>query len=64
MPQKTIKPKEIYWLLFKIAFLEIMKRERKKIKIKADKKQNSLIKLFKSIKASIIKIEIITANIS
>tara|TARA_B100001113_G_scaffold295313_1_gene252507 strand:+ start:196 stop:312 length:117 start_codon:yes stop_codon:yes gene_type:complete len=38
MPQKTIKPKEIYWLLFKIAFLEIMKRERKKIKIKADKK--------------------------
>tara|TARA_B000000532_G_C18763511_1_gene360750 strand:+ start:94 stop:249 length:156 start_codon:yes stop_codon:yes gene_type:complete len=51
-------------LFFNIEFLEIIKRERKKIKIKANKPYSSLIKLFKSIKARLIKIETITAAVS
>tara|TARA_Y100000766_G_scaffold276439_1_gene280605 strand:+ start:1823 stop:1939 length:117 start_codon:yes stop_codon:yes gene_type:complete len=37
MPQKIIRPNEINWLFFKIEFLEIIKRERKKIAIKRER---------------------------
>ena len=37
MPQKIIRPNEIYWLFFKIEFLDIIKRERKKIATKRER---------------------------
>jgi len=49
----------MYWLLFKIEFLEMMKRERKKINIKTQREYNSEIKSFKFLKASMIKKDII-----
>ena len=51
----------MYWLLFKIEFLEMMKRERKKINIKTQREYNSEIKSFKFLKASMIKKDIIIA---
>jgi len=51
----------MYWLLFKIEFLEMMKRERKKINIKTEREYNSEIKSFKFLKASMIKKDIIIA---
>ena len=61
MPQKIIRPNEIYWLFFKIEFLEIIKRERKKIATKSEREYISATKLSVFLKASIIKIEIIIA---
>tara|TARA_Y100000022_G_scaffold137272_1_gene119379 strand:+ start:744 stop:938 length:195 start_codon:yes stop_codon:yes gene_type:complete len=64
MPQKIIRPNEIYWLFFKIEFLEIIKRDRKKIATRKEREYISASKLFVFLKASIIKIEIIIAPIT
>ena len=64
MPQKIIRPNEIYWLFFKIEFLEIIKRDRKKIATKREREYISATKLFIFLKASIIKNEIIIAPIT
>ena len=64
MTQKIIRPNEIYWLFFKIEFLEIIKRERKKIVTNREREYISTTKLSVFLKASIIKIEIIIAAIT
>ena len=64
MPQKITRPNEIYWLFLKIEFLEIIKRDRKKIATKREREYISEAKLFVFLKASIIKIEIIIAPIT
>jgi hypothetical protein len=64
MPQKIIRPNEIYWLFLKIEFLEITKRDRKKIATKREREYISETKLFVFLKANIIKIEIIIAPIT
>ena len=64
MPQKIIRPNEIYWLFFKIEFLEIIKRDRKKIATKREREYISATKLSMFLKASIIRIEIIIAAIT
>ena len=64
MPQKTIRPNEIYWLFFKIEFLEIIKRDRKKITTNREREYISATKLSVFLKANIIKVEIIIAAIT
>ena len=62
--QKIIRPNEIYWLFFKIEFLEIIKRDRKKIATKREREDISATKLSVFLKANIIKVEIIIAAIT
>ena len=64
MPQKIIRPNEIYWLFFKIEFFEIIKRERKKIATKRKREYISATKLSVFLKANIIKVEIIIVAIT
>ena len=51
-------------LFFKIEFLEIIKRDRKKIATKREREYISATKLSMFLKASIIRIEIIIAAIT